>query len=136
MVGGDECDDGGDSDSTGQVEVCDGGDNDCEGDSDEGFEGDSDGFVRCQDDYDDNDPLVNPDADELCNGQDDNCDGEIDLADPLCEDSLPPPTSACNCNAAQTPTAGSLSFMLCLLGAPIIGVRRRKRGLHVHAARD
>ncbi len=42
---------------------------------------DGDGWTSEQD-CDDDDPLVHPDADETCNGKDDNCDGLVDDADP------------------------------------------------------
>ena len=38
---------------------------------------DGDGFVQ-EEDCDDGNPLINPDAAELCNGVDDDCDGETD----------------------------------------------------------
>ena len=44
---------------------------------DELTDSDGDGFAQ-EDDCDDADPAVSPDADELCNGYDDNCDGVAD----------------------------------------------------------
>jgi hypothetical protein len=44
---------------------------------DELTDGDGDGFAQ-EDDCDDADAAVSPDADELCNGYDDNCDGATD----------------------------------------------------------
>ena len=51
-------------------------------DSDLIIDADGDGFPL-EDDCDDDNAAVNPDADESCNGEDDDCDGEIDEADAL-----------------------------------------------------
>ena len=66
-------------------EVCDGKDNDCDSivPADE-VDADADGWMTCEGDCHDSDPLVNPGMLEDCgpsgsgNGIDDNCDGQID----------------------------------------------------------
>lgn len=89
-----DCDDNDPDISPGASEICDDGkDNDCDEDVDLD---DSDCFLSCQDDVDedgfialncngsdcnDNDSLINPDAIENCsNGIDDDCDGNVDFA--------------------------------------------------------
>lgn len=87
-------------DCVAETEICDGQDNDCDGEIDEGLgrtwyadaDGDGwgdpdapvddceqpDGSVDNDDDCDDADPAVHPEAEELCNDADDDCDDEID----------------------------------------------------------
>lgn len=66
-------------------EICDGLDNNIDGDIDEGFDEDDDGFTICNEDCDDFNSDINPDADEICDNQiDDNCDGIIDAEDSNC----------------------------------------------------
>ena len=60
-------------------EQCDGLDNDCNGtlplnEQDQ----DNDGWMTCEGDLDDTDPLVNPGQTEACNGIDDDSDGQVD----------------------------------------------------------
>ncbi|GEM_PF-820112 len=96
-----DCDDGDDTVYPDAVELCDGLDNDCDGvvddaedapvwyaDTDSDGHGDGgyplqacdlpSGYSELDDDCDDNDETVYPDADELCDGQDNDCDGLID----------------------------------------------------------
>ncbi|MFH1463757.1 MAG: MopE-related protein [Pseudomonadota bacterium] len=102
---GDDCDDGDPNSHPGAAEVCDEADNDCDGDVDEDVattwyrdqDGDgfgtgavsvagcemSEGYAERDDDCDDTDPDVNPDADELCNAVDDDCDGDTDEDDAI-----------------------------------------------------
>ena len=48
-----------------------------EGTEDTSSDHDGDGFSQ-EEDCDDSDPLVHPQATEVCNERDDNCNGEID----------------------------------------------------------
>ncbi len=103
VAAGTDCDDEDDAINPGSAEVCDGVDNDCDGaidgadaiDADDWYADlDADGFgdpeagvTDCEapsgytaddQDCDDLDGDVNPDAEEVCNGLDDDCDGGID----------------------------------------------------------
>lgn len=62
----------------GSPETCDGQDNNCNGATDEGFDGDGDGWTVCGGDCDDANPYVHPGFPEACNGADDNCNGTAD----------------------------------------------------------
>jgi hypothetical protein len=105
--------------SNGGVEICDGEDNDCDGQLDESdaedattYFADTDGdgygdpsvsesscsqpsgFVENDEDCNDSNPNVNPDAEELCDGtDDDNCDGTVD--------------EQCPCSAGETRDCGT-----------------------------
>ncbi len=101
-----DCDDGAAEANPGATEVCDGLDNDCDevtdeddaidapswyADTDGDGHGDADftitacaepeGYVPTDDDCDDGDAEVNPDAQEVCDALDNDCDGAIDDAD-------------------------------------------------------
>jgi hypothetical protein len=103
-----DCDDALDSVHPGGQEICDNLDNNCDGDIDEGFAGgastyyedfDGDGFGdelstidRCNvptgyadndDDCDDTNDTIHPDADEWCDATDRNCDGDPYGPDPV-----------------------------------------------------
>ncbi len=101
----DDCDDDDDAQYPGVAELCNGEDDDCDGTVDEepidgtiwygdgdgdgfGDPGDNqeacdqpDGYVANDDDCDDADGAINPDADELCDGVDNDCDGTVDEDD-------------------------------------------------------
>ena len=78
----------------GNPEVCDSLDNNCDGTVDEGLstDADADGHYTAascylpNDDCDDTNGAVHPDARELCNELDDDCDGLVDDDDPSLSD--------------------------------------------------
>ncbi len=102
VADGTDCDDTDGDVHPGALELCDDADNDCDGSTDEGAadagtwyrDRDSDGYgdpsssaESCDrpsgyagndEDCDDTDGDVNPDASELCNDADDDCDGSVD----------------------------------------------------------
>ena len=88
MVCAGDCDDAAPSVNTSANEVCDGIDNDCGDGIDEGYDADGDGFTTCgadgdqnitaDNDCDDGNATVFPNATELCNAIDDDCDGLAD----------------------------------------------------------
>ena len=61
-----------------QAEECNARDDDCDGLTDEGFDGDGDGFTRCGGDCDDGEAADHPGAEEVCDGRDNDCDGDVD----------------------------------------------------------
>jgi hypothetical protein len=95
-----DCNDNNAAIHPGAVEVCNGVDDDCDGQIDEGvtttffLDADGDGFgnpavtqqacaapngfVANNQDCNDNNAAINPNAAEVCNGVDDDCDGQID----------------------------------------------------------
>ena len=87
----DDCDDDDPDNYPDNIEACDAQDNNCDGDIDEGFDGDEDGVTTCGDDgdvatavdndCDDTDASVYPNAPELCDTIDNDCDGAIDALD-------------------------------------------------------
>jgi len=107
VANGDDCDDGNELINPDADEVCDEADNDCDGDIDEddaldagtwyadadgdgfGDESKSDTTTSCDqpqgyasenDDCDDEDGDINPDAEEICDEVDNDCDGDVDEA--------------------------------------------------------
>lgn len=111
---GGDCDDNDDTVFPGSTEKCDGKDNDCDGSIDKNAgeiyfrdaDGDTfgsptnfiqtcapqpSGFVPNDNDCDDNDPTIHPNATEVCNdNKDNNCDGKEDCEDPDCFSTCPP----------------------------------------------
>jgi hypothetical protein len=87
VTGGNDCDDAEVGINPAASEVCDAADQDCDGDIDEDFDADGDGFTTCgedgapgggDDDCDDTEAAVNPEALEICDFLDNNCNTEID----------------------------------------------------------
>jgi len=91
VTDGSDCDDTDSAVFPDAEEVCDGRDNDCDYRVDEDFDLDLDLFTSCgpdgepgtsDDDHDDADPQLNPQAPELCDGVDNDGDGLVDYEDP------------------------------------------------------
>ena len=93
----------------GATEVCNEVDDNCDNAIDEGFDGDSDGFVNAADDdcaanidaalldCNDSDDAIYPGAPELCNDLDDDCDGTFtDEEEDADEDGFTPCAGDCN----------------------------------------
>lgn len=74
-----DCDDTNNTVFPDNPEICgDGLDNDCNGVADTGYDGDNDGYQKCDSvtpDCNDDDPTVHPGASEGCNGIDNDCVG-------------------------------------------------------------
>ncbi len=79
----------------GATDTCDGRDNDCNDVIDDPYDTDGDGVSTCgadgefdteDDDCDDTDPAIYPNAEEICDGVDNDCSGEADDAPGLDED--------------------------------------------------
>jgi hypothetical protein len=84
----DDCDDNDNANFYGNVEVCDNADNDCDTAVDNGFDGDGDGFTTCgadgdatatdDNDCNDSDNAIYPQAAEICDSIDNDCNGQVD----------------------------------------------------------
>ena len=78
LTGGTDCNDIDPLVNEAAVESCNGRDDNCDGATDEGFDGDADGFTSCGGDCDDSDAARSPGATETCDGIDNDCDLEVD----------------------------------------------------------